>query len=95
MNKAKILKTVKEIVRNYLPSDYKVMVFGSWAKGNALKSSDFDIAILGKKKVPWESMVKISQEVENLPTLRSIDIVDLNAVEKNFKDKALEHTQIL
>lgn len=95
MDKKKVLKQVKEIISNHLPDGYRMMIFGSWAKGKALKNSDLDIGILGKEPVPWSSMVKISQEIENLPTLRSIDVVDLNAVEENFKNKVLEHAQAL
>lgn len=64
-------------------------------KGNALKGSDIDIGILGKEKAPWSSMTKISQEVEKIPTLRSIDVVDLNAIEENFKNKVLEYAKVL
>lgn len=95
MDKDHLLKQVKGIVRNHLSDDYRVMIFGSWTKGNALKNSDLDIAILGQKPVPRNSMVKISQEVDDLPTLRSIDVVDLQAVEEKFKNQVLEHAQTL
>lgn len=95
MEKGKIVEEVEKIVRNYLPEDYKILIFGSWAQDKALKGSDIDIGILGKEKAPWSSMTKISQAVEKIPTLRSIDIVDLNAVEENFKNKVLEYAKVL
>ncbi len=95
MNKDVIIKEAKKIIRNYLPEDYKILIFGSWAKGNSLETSDIDIGILGKKEVSWHLMAKILQEIENIPTLRSIDVVDLNSVEKGFKNKVLEYAKVL
>ena len=39
-----------QIIKSRLPADYKVLLFGSWAKGTALPQSDIDIAVLGKEK---------------------------------------------
>ena len=95
MDKDIIIKEVKKIVRNHLSEDYKILIFGSWVKGDSLETSDIDIGILGKKEVPWHLMAKILQEVESVPTLRSIDVVDLNSVEKGFKNKVLEYAKAL
>ncbi|MBI5022601.1 MAG: nucleotidyltransferase domain-containing protein [Candidatus Magasanikbacteria bacterium] len=95
MKKELILKQIKKKIRNELPLDYKILLFGSWARGDALKTSDLDIGILGKKKIPWSIMVKILESVEKIPTLRKIDIVDLNATEKRFKNNALKHAKII
>lgn len=95
MKKELIIKEIKKKIRSKLPLDYKILLFGSWAKGDSLKTSDLDIGILGKKKVPWPAMVKILEEVEEIPTLKKIDIVDLNATEKRFKNNVLKHAKIL
>jgi predicted nucleotidyltransferase len=95
MDKDKIIKEIIKIIRQYLSKEYKILLFGSWAKNDALKTSDIDIAILGKEKAPWSLMTKILQEKEEIRTLRSIDIVDLNSVDDNFKNKILEHAQSL
>jgi hypothetical protein len=89
-----IKETIKKI-RKYLPKDYKIFLFGSWAKGNALETSDLDIGILGKKEVPWESMHKILEETEEVQTLRSIDIVDLNTKGENYRKNILEYAKPL
>lgn len=95
MKKEIIIKQIKKTIREKLPINFKILLFGSWVRGDALKTSDLDIGILGKKKVPWPVMVKILEEVEEIPTLRKIDIVDLNATEKKFKNNALKHAKIL
>ena len=95
MEKEAIIREVTKIIRSYLDEEYALFLFGSWAKGDARPTSDLDIGVLGKTKVPWEIMVKIRHSIEGIPTLRSIDIVDLNATENSFKETALKHAQLL
>lgn len=95
MDKDLVIKESVKIIRKYLPVDYKVILFGSWARGNALDSSDIDIGILGEKEIEWEIMHKIIEEIEKMPTLRSIDIVDLMSTEENYKNKILEYAKPL
>ncbi len=95
MEKDKIIKETVQIVKENISDDYKVVLFGSWAKGNALETSDIDIGILGKEKVAWSSMAKILEKVENIRTLRSIDVVDLNSVDKSFRDSVVKYAKIL
>lgn len=95
MEKNKVLKQVVAIIRSYLDENYKIYLFGSWAKNSALPTSDLDIAILGRKKISWETMAKIRQEIENVPTLRQIDIVDLNSVGKDFRKNILKSGKLL
>jgi hypothetical protein len=49
----------------------------------------------GDKAIPWGTFVQIRQEIDAIPTLRKIDIVDLNRVEKKFKNEALKSGQKL
>ena len=51
----------------------KVLLFGSRAKGTALERSDIDIAVSGVKEVDL-----LIQEIEELPTLYSVDIVNMD-----------------
>ena len=95
MKKDKIIKETVQIVRENLSDDYKIFLFGSWAKNNALETSDIDIGILGKERVKWSLMAKILEKTESIPTLRSIDVVDLNSVDKNFKNDVLKYAKIL
>lgn len=86
---------VVKIIRRYLDEEWRIFLFGSWANGNALETSDIDIGILGKEKVPFGEMIKIKEEIENIPTLRSIDIMDLSLKEKSFRENALKHAKTL
>jgi len=95
MEKEAIIIEAKRVIRKYLPAEYRIVLFGSWVRGNALPTSDIDIGIVGNKKVPWNTMVEILQEIDMIRTLRSIDVVDLNAVEKRFQEEALKSAQPL
>lgn len=95
MDKRLILQEVLRIIRKHLDTEYKIYLFGSWAKGDALEASDLDIGILGKEKAPWSIMTKISQEIQNIPTLRKVDIVDLNTSDERFRKSALKDAKEL
>lgn len=95
MKKEKIIAEVKKITQKNLPGGFRVFLFGSWAKGNATETSDLDIGIFGDQKVPNDIMFKIRQEVEEVPTLRKIDVVDLNLTSEHFRRAALEHAKPL
>ena len=51
----------------------KVILFGSRAKDTALERSDIDIAVSGVEKIDL-----LIQKIEELPTLYSIDIVNMD-----------------
>ncbi len=95
MDKEIIVQRIIQIIRQYLSEGYKIVIFGSWAKGDALDTSDIDIGVLGKKKVAWSTLVKIKQAVDEIHTLRSIDIVDLNSVDESFKNNVLKDAKVL
>ena len=95
MEKNEIIKEIIAIIRHLLPKDYKIFLFGSWAKGTALETSDLDIAILGPKAVEQEIMIRIKSSIDGIPTLRSVDIVDLNLSGEEFKDRVLKHSRVL
>ncbi len=95
MLKEEIIKEASKIIREYLGEEYKVLLFGSWAKGDALETSDIDIGILGKNTVPFQTMVQIKERIEKIPTLRGIDIVDLKSVGEEFRRGVLEYAKVL
>ncbi len=95
MEKEDIIKEVVLNIRHHLDKSYKILLFGSWAKGTAIETSDLDIGILGEKEIPWETINRIKNAVKGIPTLRSIDIVDLQSIGQDFKNKVLEQAKEL
>mgnify|MGYP001550779712 CR=1 FL=1 len=76
-------------------SGYRVILFGSRARGNHQPRSDFDIGIIGDHPVPLKTFFKISDFLENLPTLYRIDWVDLNRAEAALRNQALSKAEVL
>ncbi|MBI5147959.1 MAG: nucleotidyltransferase domain-containing protein [Parcubacteria group bacterium] len=95
MEKDAIINDVVAIIRNYLPKKYKIYIFGSWAKGSALETSDLDIGILGDAAIDVGIMDKIIKETEIIPTLRSVDVVDLQAKSDDFRNDVLEYARLI
>ena len=91
----KLIQEIVDIIGRRAPKETQVILFGSWAKGTAQKTSDLDIGILGKAAITNLIMTQIISEVSALPTLRKIDIVDLNTVDERFRESALNGHKIL
>ena len=84
MSADEILAEVAGIIARYLP-DARIFLFGSRAKGCAGETSDFDIAIDVGSKISLGVIARIKDEIDELRTLKSIDIIDLNRINPEFK----------
>jgi predicted nucleotidyltransferase len=74
------------IVRRHVPDPaYRVFLFGSRADGTAHERSDIDIGIDGPHPVPLEALELIRDELEEAPTLYTIDVVDFARVPEKFR----------
>jgi len=85
-----LIREISSIIGRHLSDEYKIFLFGSWLRGDAEERSDVDIGILGNQKVPWDVMTSILMEVDEIPTLRSIDVVDLLATDQDFRSNVLK-----
>jgi len=85
----KLKGEIRDIAGKYLDlSQYKLFFFGSRTKGNSFVHSDIDIGIEGLKKVSAEAKLQIEEDLERLPMLYKIDLVDFSEVSKDFKIEA-------
>ena len=92
----KLKKEILEIVGKYLDlKEYKVFFFGSRVRGDNFPRADIDIGIKGPKTVPFEVMVRIKEDLENLPTLYRFDVIDFKDVPEKFKKIALKNIEYL
>lgn len=84
---ANVLSEITSIIEVTLPDgNLKVYLYGSWARGDALKNSDIDIAIDSGFPIELATMAKIRDAVDDVKTLRRIDLIDLRASSEKFKE---------
>ncbi len=77
------------VVRRHLSDPaYRVFLFGSRATGSARDRSDIDIGTEGPAPVPREALAAIHEEIEEAPTLYSIDVVDFKRLPEKFRQVA-------
>ena len=93
MTVQEIIAETVSIIRRRLPGDnFKIYLFGSQARGAADPASDIDIGLFGEK--PLDNLT-LRDEVKAIPTLRKIEIVDLNKADDGFRREVLSHAKLL
>jgi len=88
---------VVAIIRRYMPvgMKYKVFLFGSRATGHGTERSDHDVGIEAEGNISFSVLANIRLDVDALPTLRKVDVVDFGRVNAAFKAVAKERTKEL
>ena len=77
------------IVRHHVPNlAYRIFLFGSRANNSARAASDIDIGIEGPAPVPYATLTAIRDDLEDAPTLYTVDVVDFSRVPSKFRDTA-------
>lgn len=61
--------------------------------GRGTDRSDIDVGIEGPHSIPTKICLKIQDEIEELPTLYKIELVDFSRVAPKFREVALQHTE--
>ena len=88
---AEVASQVAEVVRRVLGDRVLVLWFGSWPQGRAIQGSDIDIAIEADGPIPPALFAQLREAVEDLPTLHSMDLVDLRLADRRLRDEILAH----
>jgi predicted nucleotidyltransferase len=83
------LGEVSAILKRHLPAGYQAVLFGSRATGKASPRSDWDIGLLGPKPLRSRLVGDIREELEEMQTLHTFDLVDLTTVPDYFRKSAL------
>lgn len=73
--------------------DFSAFFFGSRVMGTNTATSDLDIGIEGKTKVPQNILRSIKAQCTAIPTLYSIDIIDFSLLNDEFKKIAKEKVE--
>lgn len=92
----KLKKEVITIMGRYIDlTNYKIFFFGSRVSGKGDDRSDIDVGIDGPLPISPEIKSKIEDEIENLPTLYKIEIVDFKRVPSKFRSVAMQNVEFI
>lgn len=89
-----LISEAVKVIKRHVPNA-RIIVFGSRAVGNYGPNSDLDLAIDIGKPISADLMEILREELDNLPTLVTFDVVDLNAVSEEFKREILSGGRIV
>ncbi len=81
--------------KNLSGLNYRAFIFGSQANLTELKRSDIDIGLIGNEPILPQHLAMINEEIENLPMLYKIDLINFNEVDDHFKTVALKNIEWL
>lgn len=77
------------------PKETEMFIFGSQANLKKFKQADIDVGIKPKRALTLKKLAQIQNELEEIETLRPIDLVDFSAVDEDFKHVALSNIERL
>lgn len=86
---------VAVLARRILGPEIEIIWFGSWPRGRAHERSDVDLAIRSPKRVTSSGLRRLREAIEELPTLYSIDVVDLEATGSLLREEIDRYGQSL
>ena len=96
ISQQKLQRQIKRIFKHYLPrGGYRLFFFGSRVKGDNFPRSDIDLGIDANNPLSAETKLEIEEELQNLPILYKIDLVDFGKVSKDFKKSALKYSELI
>ena len=91
-----LVEEVVDVIRRHVPEGLlRVYLFGSWAQSRALNVSDLDIAFDTGSLLDFGVYTDMALKVDDLLTLRKIDLVDLHTVDHGFREAILECGELL
>ena len=94
VSQEELQKQIKNIFGRYFPDEkYRLFFFGSRVKGDNSLRSDIDLGVEGENQLPPKLKLEIEDELQNLPILYKIDLVDFSKVSDGFKNKALKSAE--
>ena len=79
------LRIVRNVLREYLPPDVNVWVFGSRANWTATDSSDLDLALKGDSRLGRKTMGALEDAFEDSSLPYTVDVIDLNRISDSFR----------
>lgn len=88
---------IVEIAKKHLDTqnyhNYRIFFFGSRVRGDNRERADIDLGIEGSDELSPRLKFEIQDELDQLPLLYKIDLVDFKKVSSEFKREALKNIE--
>jgi len=81
----RLLRALQELAGEYRRDGLELFIFGSFARGDQRPTSDLDIGVEWRGERDPETFLHLYRDVQALPTIRQIDLVDLTQVDPDFR----------
>lgn len=96
MTEQAMLKAIVGALKKRIPAaHFRVILFGSRAEGRAREGSDYDIAIDAEEKISFSALSKLEADLEDLPTLAKVDLVDLRTAGQGITQAARTEGKVI
>lgn len=84
----KLQRSLQELAGRYRQAGAELFIFGSFARGDARPTSDLDLGVewLGERSA--NVLARLYDDVDTLPTIRKIEVVDFTQVDTRFREVA-------
>ena len=79
-------RMVRVILREHLPGDTQVWVFGSRVNGRARRYSDLDLAIDAGRRLTIDETAILREAFDECDLPYRVDLVDWHAIDDRFRD---------
>ena len=84
------LAEVRRLVLQAVGKDGAIVyLFGSWARGEATRLSDIDVAIDPPTPLPRGTLARLREQLEESSIPYYVDIVDLSLTDSEFRRRVL------
>ena len=84
----RLLRNLRELAQKYQDDGLNLFVFGSVARGDQRPMSDLDLGIECHGKRRLEVFRRLYWDVQELPTIRKIELVDFEQTDSGFRNVA-------
>ncbi|MDQ3461331.1 MAG: nucleotidyltransferase domain-containing protein [Deinococcota bacterium] len=81
----RLLEALQGLARAYRQQGADLFVFGSFARGDARRTSDLDLGVEWRGEPSKRTFSRLYDDVQALPTIRKIDLVDFSQASPGFR----------
>lgn len=87
----RVLDFLLDTALDFRAKGAELVLFGSFAQGRHRPTSDLDLAIRWSARPDPSVRRQLAERLEALPSIRPVDLVDLNAVDPSLRAEIARH----